>query len=134
MLQAAVIGGSGQVLVLDMGEPVRIADIARRLSARSPDPVDIVFTGLRPGEKLTEDLIGQDEVGDRTRHPLIRHVPVAPLSRDRLDGLDPYGHGEALRHALARCAADTAGITWPAYPAQRSGVSPQHRSASSSVS
>ena len=134
VLQAAVIGGSGQVLVLDMGEPVRIADIARRLSARSPDPVDIVFTGLRPGEKLTEDLIGQDEVGDRTRHPLIRHVPVAPLSRERLDGLDPHGHGEALRRALARCAADTAGIPWPGYHDQRSGVSPQHRSASSSVS
>jgi FlaA1/EpsC-like NDP-sugar epimerase len=112
VLQAAVIGGSGEVLVLDMGEPVRIADIARRLSARSPDPVDIVFTGLRPGEKLTEDLFGQGEVGDRTRHPLIRHVPVAPLSPELLAGLDPHGHGEALRRALARCAADTVNAEW----------------------
>ena len=147
VLQAAVIGGSGEVLVLDMGEPVRIADIARRLSARSPEPVDIVFTGLRPGEKLTEDLIGQDETGDRTRHPLIRHVPVAPLSRDRLAGLDPHGHGEALRRALARCAADSAaGLAgagrgaaeaddrWREHHGQRAGVNPQHRSASSPVS
>jgi FlaA1/EpsC-like NDP-sugar epimerase len=153
VLQAAVIGGSGEVLVLDMGEPVRIADIARRLSARSPDPLDIVFTGLRPGEKLTEDLIGQDETGDRTRHPLIRHVPVAPLPAERLAGLDPHGHGEALRRALARCAADTAGAGWTAGTAgagtagagipgagwtadqdQPYGLSPQHRSARSPVS
>jgi FlaA1/EpsC-like NDP-sugar epimerase len=153
VLQAAVIGGSGEVLVLDMGEPVRIADIARRLSARSPDPLDIVFTGLRPGEKLTEDLIGQDETGDRTRHPLIRHVPVAPLPAERLAGLDPHGHGEALRRALARCAADTAGAGWTAGTAgagtagagipgagwtadqdQPYGMSPQHRSARSPVS
>jgi FlaA1/EpsC-like NDP-sugar epimerase len=137
VLQAAVIGGSGQVLVLDMGEPVRIADIARRLSARSPEPVDIVFTGLRPGEKLTEDLIGQDEVDDRTRHPLIRHVPVAPLSPDRLASLDPHGHGEALGRALAHCAAeagDVAAAGWAPYQGQRSAVRPQHRSASSPVS
>jgi FlaA1/EpsC-like NDP-sugar epimerase len=133
VLQAAVIGGSGEVLVLDMGEPVRIADIARRLSARSPDPVDIVFTGLRPGEKLTEDLLGQGETGARTRHPLISHVPVAPLPAERLASLDPQGHGEALRQALARCAADAA---WPAGPSrgQPSGVSPQHRPARSPVS
>jgi FlaA1/EpsC-like NDP-sugar epimerase len=133
VLQAAVIGGSGQVLVLDMGEPVRIADIARRLSARSPEPVDIVFTGLRPGEKLTEDLIGRDEVDDRTRHPLIRHVPVAPLSPERLASLDPHDR-EALRRALARCAADPAAAGCPPNRDQRSEVRPQHRSASSSVS
>ena len=63
VLQAAVIGGSGEVLILDMGEPVRIADIARRLSAQSAHPVDIVYTGLRPGEKLTEDLLGSERGG-----------------------------------------------------------------------
>ena len=68
VLQAAVIGSSGEVLVLDMGEPVRIADIARRLAAGASHPVDIVFTGLRPGEKLTEDLLGQGEA-DRPAAP-----------------------------------------------------------------
>jgi FlaA1/EpsC-like NDP-sugar epimerase len=137
VLQAAVIGGSGEVLVLDMGEPVRIADIARRLSARSPDPVDIVFTGLRPGEKLTEDLFGQGEIGDRTRHPLIRHVPVAPLSPEQLANLNPHGHGEALRRVLARCATDnmSSGKTeWAARQGRRPEVNPQPRPASSPVS
>ena len=61
VLQAAVIGRDGEVLVLDMGQPVRIADMARRLAAGSGREVDIVFTGLRPGEKLTEDLFGPGE-------------------------------------------------------------------------
>ncbi|MEO5687461.1 MAG: nucleoside-diphosphate sugar epimerase/dehydratase [Burkholderiaceae bacterium] len=60
VLQAAAIGESGQVLVLDMGEPVKIVDLARdmiRLSGRSVDDIRIVFTGLRPGEKLYEELL-----------------------------------------------------------------------------
>ena len=52
VLQAAVIGRGGEVLVLDMGEQVRIADMARRLVATAASDVDIVYTGLRPGEKL----------------------------------------------------------------------------------
>ena len=105
VLQAAVIGGDGEVLVLDMGEPVRIADIARRLAANSGRQVDIVFTGLRPGEKLVEDLLGQGEVDRRPRHPLIRHAAVAPLPPDRLCSLDPTADPVCLRSALADCAA-----------------------------
>ncbi|MGO9779539.1 MAG: polysaccharide biosynthesis protein, partial [Streptosporangiaceae bacterium] len=89
VLQAAVVGRGSEVLILDMGVPVRIADIARRLAARSSKPVDIVFTGLRPGEKLAEDLLGQGEVDDRPRHPLIRHASVPPLPPDQLAILDP---------------------------------------------
>jgi FlaA1/EpsC-like NDP-sugar epimerase len=81
VLQAAVVGGSGEVLILDMGEPVRIADIARRLAAQSAHPVDIIYTGLRPGEKLAEDLLGVDEIDHRPCHPLIRHAQVKPLDR-----------------------------------------------------
>jgi FlaA1/EpsC-like NDP-sugar epimerase len=60
VLQAAAIGESGQVLVLDMGEPVKIVDLARdmiRLSGHSVDEIAIVFSGLRPGEKLYEELL-----------------------------------------------------------------------------
>ena len=60
VLQAAAIGESGQVLVLDMGEPVRIADLARdliKMSGHTAEEIDIVFTGLRPGEKLFEELL-----------------------------------------------------------------------------
>jgi FlaA1/EpsC-like NDP-sugar epimerase len=64
VIQAAAIGESGQVLVLDMGEPVRIADLARqmiRLSGHSTDEIRVEFTGLRPGEKLFEELLAGQE-------------------------------------------------------------------------
>ncbi len=103
VLQAAVIGSSGEVLVLDMGDPVRIADIARRLAAGAPHPVDIIFTGLRPGEKLAEDLLGQGEVDNRPRHPLIRHARVTQLPPERLSRLDLTSGAGDLREALAEC-------------------------------
>ncbi len=106
VLQAAVIGGSGEVLVLDMGEPVRIADIARRLAAGSPWPVNIVFTGLRPGEKLVEDLLGHDEVDHRPHHPLIRHARVTALHPERLRDFDLSATPDCLRKALASCVDD----------------------------
>jgi FlaA1/EpsC-like NDP-sugar epimerase len=104
VLQASAIGGSGEVLILDMGEPVRIADIARRLSAQSARPVDIVYTGLRPGEKLAEDLLGAGEVDYRPRHPLIRHAQVKPLDPAELAGLVVDGDASGLRRRLAECA------------------------------
>ena len=104
VLQAAVIGRDGEVLVLDMGEQVRIMDMARRLVAAVPQRVEIVFTGLRPGEKLTEDLLGQGELDDRPYHPLIRQVPVAPLEPDLVTSLDPADGTAQLRISLARCA------------------------------
>jgi FlaA1/EpsC-like NDP-sugar epimerase len=117
VLQAAVIGSSGEVLVLDMGEPVRIADIARRLVAVAAHPVDIVFTGLRPGEKLVEDLLGQGEVDNRPHHPLIRHARVTQLTLEQLDGFDLAADPEGLREVLAQCAggqgADDAGSRPP---------------------
>jgi FlaA1/EpsC-like NDP-sugar epimerase len=79
VIQAGAIGSGGEALVLDMGEPVRIADVARHLVAQCDRPVDIVYTGLRPGEKLHEDLTGRRESSRRAVHPLISHVPVPPL-------------------------------------------------------
>src|SRR6266567_66317 len=105
VLQAAVIGRDGEVLVLDMGEQIRIADIARRLAASTPGQVDIVFTGLRPGEKLAESLLGDGETGEGLHHPQIRHVPVPPLSPECVTGLDPGLPADELRAALARCAS-----------------------------
>jgi FlaA1/EpsC-like NDP-sugar epimerase len=83
-IQAAAIGDPGEVLVLDMGEPVRILDVAKRLVARAGRDVEIVFTGLRQGEKLNEVLVSEDEVGVIKQHPLINHVPVPPLDPDEL--------------------------------------------------
>jgi FlaA1/EpsC-like NDP-sugar epimerase len=119
VLQAAVIGRDGEVLVLDMGEQIRIADMARRLVATVPRQVDIVYTGLRQGEKLAEDLLGEGERDERPYHPLIRHVPVDPLSPEAVIGLDPADALAALRKALGD---DAAGV------AARAGVVPPARS------
>jgi Polysaccharide biosynthesis protein len=63
-----------------MGEPVRIADVAQTLIRRSGRKLDIVYTGLRPGEKLHEDLLGTDERDARPSHPLITQAHVPPLA------------------------------------------------------
>jgi FlaA1/EpsC-like NDP-sugar epimerase len=105
VLQAAVIGDDGEVLVLDMGERILINDIARRLAARSSGAIDIVYTGLRPGEKLAEVLLGRGEQGaPRPRHPLIRHAAVPPLHPDQVTGIDPDTGTDYLRAAMADCA------------------------------
>lgn len=104
VLQAATVGRDGEVLVLDMGEPVRIADLARRLAARSTSPVEIVFTGLRPGEKLTEDLLGPGETDHRPCHPLISQVPVPALDPGEVTVLDPDVDPGSLRQVQARQA------------------------------
>jgi FlaA1/EpsC-like NDP-sugar epimerase len=117
VLQAAVIGRDGEVLVLDMGEQIRIADLVRRLVATVPRQVDIVYTGLRPGEKLTEDLLGEGERGERPHHPLIRHVPVAPLSPAAVLCLGPADALAGLRKALGDDAATGVGRRAPIPPA-----------------
>ncbi|MDO5683604.1 MAG: nucleoside-diphosphate sugar epimerase/dehydratase [Propionibacteriaceae bacterium] len=80
VLQAAAIGKPGDVLVLDMGEPVRIVDVAKRLiEVSGRTDVEIQFTGLRPGEKLHEVLFGELEAGVPSDHPLISQVTVPVL-------------------------------------------------------
>jgi len=94
VVQAGAIGGRGQIFVLDMGEPVRIVDLATnmvRLSGREPrlpgDPgggprdVRVVFVGSRPGEKIHEELWSGDEAVGETEHPKIKR-----LSRPPIDG------------------------------------------------
>jgi FlaA1/EpsC-like NDP-sugar epimerase len=95
VIQAGAIGRGGEALVLDMGEPVRIDDMARMLADRSPRPIEIVYTGLRSGEKLHENLLGSDEVDDRPAHPLISHVPVPPLAPDDVQRFNPLDTHES---------------------------------------
>jgi FlaA1/EpsC-like NDP-sugar epimerase len=87
VIQAGAIGRGGEALVLDMGTPVRIADVATALIAMEERPIDIRYTGLRPGEKLHEDLFGAGEHDSRPVHPLISHVPVPALDPDGLQQL-----------------------------------------------
>jgi len=82
VLQAGAIGQGGQVLVLDMGEPVNIAEVAEQLAQSVKPPCPIEFVGLRRGEKLHEELFGVAESPTRTAHPLIRSVGVPALDGD----------------------------------------------------
>lgn len=103
VLQAASLGDDSETLILDMGEPVRIDDVARHMIEKSGRDIKIVYTGLRPGEKLHEDLIGADEHDDRPKHPLITHVRVKPLGADEID-LDAAHSPEASLAFMVRSA------------------------------
>jgi len=84
VIQAGAIGSSGEVLVLDMGSPVSIYDVAARLVRNSQKNVEIEIVGLRAGEKVHEELFGDGEVDTRPKHPLISHVPVSPINTEIL--------------------------------------------------
>lgn len=77
---AGAIGKAGEVLILDMGEPVRIVDVARVFAHRVTPHLKIEFTGLRPGEKLHETLWASNELDHRPHHPLISHVQSPGLT------------------------------------------------------
>ena len=90
VLQAGCMGLGGEIFVLDMGEPVRILDLANdmiRLSEGSESDVKIVYTGLRPGEKLFEELLSDDEHTRPTPHPKLRIAKAREVDHDWLNGL-----------------------------------------------
>jgi FlaA1/EpsC-like NDP-sugar epimerase len=90
VVQAGSIGGRGEIFVLDMGEPVRILDLARdmiRLSGKEPErEIPIEFIGVRAGEKLHEELWGADEEVAETGHPKIQRARRVPVAPDWVDG------------------------------------------------
>ena len=98
VLQAGAIGETGQVYVLDMGEPVKIVDLARdliRMSGHALDEIRIVFTGLRPGEKLFEELLADADSTLPTAHPRLRIALLHSAENQRLiadlgAGLDAF--------------------------------------------
>jgi FlaA1/EpsC-like NDP-sugar epimerase len=111
VLQAGLMGQGGEIFVLDMGEPVRIADLARdmiRLSGFSDSDIKVAITGLRPGEKLYEEPLGPDEDTLPTPHPKLRVAKArtadgpwaAELARWLATDVPPSD--EAVRAGLAR--------------------------------
>jgi len=88
VLQAASMGKGGEIFVLDMGEPVKIVDLARELITlsgfRPGEDIEMIFTGPRSGEKLFEELSIEGEDMQRTRHPKISIWKNIPMDRDRL--------------------------------------------------
>ena len=99
VINAGAIGRDGEVLILDMGEPVKIADVAQRFANQHVPPLEIVFTGLRPGEKLHEDLVASDEHDERPFHPMITHAAGSGLPFDSISHLAVL-EGRALTTAL----------------------------------
>ncbi len=97
VVQAGTLDGEdGRVLVLDMGEPVKIADLAHRLVAESGKDVEIIYTGLRPGEKLHEVLFSPDEQPTASGHPLISSVRVPSMSPAEARVADPFRNEEVI--------------------------------------
>ncbi len=85
VVQAGALGRGGEAMVLEMGTPVRILDVAKRMIELSgARGVEIVFSGLRQGEKLHERLFGEHEVAEPTDHPLIRRVAVESVAPSTL--------------------------------------------------
>jgi FlaA1/EpsC-like NDP-sugar epimerase len=113
VIQAGSIGGRGEIFVLDMGEPVKILDLAHnmiRLSGKEPErEIPIEFIGARAGEKLHEELWGKDEVVTETGHPKIHRARRAPVDgvwlEDELRALEALvDDGETLE-AVSRLSA-----------------------------
>lgn len=108
VLQAAALGQGGQIFVLEMGKPVRILDVAKtiiQLSGRSEDEIEIRFTGLRPGEKLHEEVFTSDELTDRTAHPSVRVAKARPVEASLealLEGLRVPVRGDAEARGFLR--------------------------------
>jgi len=93
VLQAAAMGNGGEVFVLDMGEPVKIVDLARnmiRLSGYTEDEIRIEFSGLRPGEKLYEELLADAEETRETPHPKLRIARSRPVNGTFLEELEQW--------------------------------------------
>ncbi len=103
VIQAAAVGDKGEALVLDMGEPVRILEVAERLVEASGKDIEIVFTGLRPGEKMHEALVSEGELDTRRAHPLISHVSVPVLEPHELAHFDRANNDVARQSMIDLC-------------------------------
>jgi FlaA1/EpsC-like NDP-sugar epimerase len=115
VLQAQAIGETGDIFVLEMGEPVKIVDLARKMIALSGVPADIEFVGLRPGEKLHESLVHEHETLEPTSREKILRVnrsgaPEGAFDPDvrELDELAVRGDADALAGAIERLEARVA--------------------------
>lgn len=108
VLQAGAIGTGGEVMVLDMGTPVRIVDLAKTMIQMSGrHGVEIVYTGLRAGEKLTEELFMPGEEVIPSSHPLITQVTVPALEADALDAAPAHNASDAREWMVLHSGVDT---------------------------
>lgn len=116
VIQAAVIGQPGEALVLDMGTPVQIAELAKALMAISGRRTKIVYTGLGRGEKLHEVLFGEGEQDSRPIHPAISHVGVPPLDPEMVCALGTRLGAAAAMNDLVEPSIDQVSADSPPVP------------------
>ena len=106
VLQAGYMGFGGEIFVMDMGEPVKIADLAKdmiRLSGYGENEIKITYTGLRSGEKLFEELLSKSEMSLPTPHPKLRIARARQLeNRELTEILDWLKNHKALADDLVR--------------------------------
>jgi len=86
VLQAGALAEGGEIFMLDMGEPVRIVDLAKQMIQLSGRQIPVEITGMRPGEKLVEELRAPDEPASPTAHPSILALRPTPISGEQLQG------------------------------------------------
>ncbi|MFL6565785.1 MAG: polysaccharide biosynthesis protein [Burkholderiales bacterium] len=135
VMQAAMMGRGGEIFVLDMGEPVKIDDLARqliRLSGFAENDIRIEYSGLRPGEKLYEEPLADSETTLPTPHPKLRIARARAPDEDDIVGKliawlqDPGDtHGDAVRERLRRWVPEYTGRP----QASRTPATPQKTSA-----
>jgi FlaA1/EpsC-like NDP-sugar epimerase len=116
VVQAAAIGEGGEALVLDMGEPVRIAEVAEQLAQTQKPACPIEYVGLRTGEKVHEELFGAWETATSSRHPQIRSVTVPCLSGDDVRNLPTTITPDAAREVFVELCAQMLPGGAPARP------------------
>lgn len=113
VLQASTMGKGGEIFILDMGDPIRIQDLARnviKLSGLQPDKdIQVSFTGLRPGEKLVEELLTEGEGITRTWHDKIRVLSSSEVSfeqiREWLDTLSALVEAKNMHGLVSKLCA-----------------------------
>lgn len=116
VVQAAAIGKSGEALILDMGDPVSIDAVAKQLIELSGREVELIYTGLRVGEKMHEELWGDGELDLRPEHLLISHTAVPRFESLAARELDPWADKNRVVEAFKRSVEQ---MTESQLPAQR---------------
>ncbi len=132
VMQAAALSQGGETFILDMGQPVRIVDLAHdliRLSGLEPEKdIEVRFTGIRPGEKLFEELSHSSEGIERTTHPKIftgtydsPHLPALRAQFETLGGLCTTANPSAIRQALVQLVPEYEDDSLDSEPPARTG-------------